>query len=278
MSTLQSHKTGGHRIDAEAAAGGQLVTAFDWTQDAPPIRKAGLVSSPPAVSYAAGVRRLTPVECSRLQGFPDTWLELESTYADAAEAHAAQVLRRVWREAGSEAGEGWRPGILAALLTPTILLAGVHGGWVPWPMAYRRAADGRQVQGSDAWPEGFMRRLWEYAQHRPSPHRREPFEQLARELGRSLSEVPPSEASAIEALLRSRVWSEASQEWPLRSARRADEARRSDGRSGATAPTSRVASPDSRRYAAMGDAVTVPVIEWIGRRLLAEMHRWAVAS
>jgi len=27
--------------------------------------------------------------------------------------------------------------------------------------------------------------------------------------------------------------------------------------------------PDSPRYAALGDAVTVPVIEWIGRRLIA---------
>jgi site-specific DNA-cytosine methylase len=27
--------------------------------------------------------------------------------------------------------------------------------------------------------------------------------------------------------------------------------------------------PDSRRYAALGDAVTVPVAEWIGRRLAA---------
>jgi site-specific DNA-cytosine methylase len=26
--------------------------------------------------------------------------------------------------------------------------------------------------------------------------------------------------------------------------------------------------PDSRRYAALGDAVTVPVAEWIGRRLM----------
>jgi DNA (cytosine-5)-methyltransferase 1 len=26
--------------------------------------------------------------------------------------------------------------------------------------------------------------------------------------------------------------------------------------------------PDGRRYAAMGDAVTVPVAEWIGRRIL----------
>jgi DNA (cytosine-5)-methyltransferase 1 len=32
-------------------------------------------------------------------------------------------------------------------------------------------------------------------------------------------------------------------------------------------------APDSRRYAALGDAVTVPVAEWIGRRLLAEHLR-----
>lgn len=33
---------------------------------------------------------------------------------------------------------------------------------------------------------------------------------------------------------------------------------------------------DSRRYAALGDAVTVPVAEWIGRRLLAHLrHREA---
>ena len=29
------------------------------------------------------------------------------------------------------------------------------------------------------------------------------------------------------------------------------------------------ATPDGPRYAALGDAVTVPVIEWLGRRILA---------
>jgi DNA (cytosine-5)-methyltransferase 1 len=41
---------------------------------------------------------------------------------------------------------------------------------------------------------------------------------------------------------------------------------------GVRAPTGisrRLDTPDSPRYAALGDAVTVPVIEWIGRRLLA---------
>lgn len=32
-----------------------------------------LHASPPSVSIKSGVRRLTPVECERLQGYPDDW-------------------------------------------------------------------------------------------------------------------------------------------------------------------------------------------------------------
>ncbi len=53
VSTLQaSGGDRGHRIDAEGAAGGHLR----------PVE--------------GGVRRLTPVECERLQGFPDDWSEV----------------------------------------------------------------------------------------------------------------------------------------------------------------------------------------------------------
>ena len=45
----------------------------------------------------------------------------------------------------------------------------------------------------------------------------------------------------------------------------ADGVRKATGLSGRLDP----AAPDGPRYAALGDAVTVPVIEWIGRRLLA---------
>ncbi len=36
-------------------------------------------------------------------------------------------------------------------------------------------------------------------------------------------------------------------------------------------------APDSRRYAALGDAVTVPVAEWLGQRLLAAVSARAAA-
>ena len=49
VSTLQGGGRRGHRIDAEGAAGGHLITA------------------------GSGVRRFTPLERERLQGFPDDW-------------------------------------------------------------------------------------------------------------------------------------------------------------------------------------------------------------
>ena len=33
------------------------------------------------IKYPAGIRRLTPVECERLQGFPDNWTEGQSDSA-----------------------------------------------------------------------------------------------------------------------------------------------------------------------------------------------------
>ena len=201
------------------------------------------------------VRRLTPTECIRLQGFPDTWLEIHD--GSKSEAHARQILHSVWLSAYEEAREGWRSGVLASLLTPEVLLTGVYGGWVSWEVAGRCATSRGEISGEDAWPEGFVRRLWEVAQYRPTSHRRESFEQLARELGRSLSELPLEEAQAIETVLNSRLWSQASTEQPLRYARSETEEW-----------TASDSLADSACYRQMGNAVAVPVVEWIVRRLV----------
>lgn len=251
----------GGGVDDNTAQGGHLVPiGFHMIQD--PIHTEngspalGRKSNGMGVAHAAGVRRLTPVECLRLQSLPDDWLEPPD--ADPDKAHARQVLHLLWREAGAEA-MGERPSrIAAALLTPEVLLAGVHSGWVSWEVAARCAAGRRALPGANAWPEGFVRALWRCAEHRPSPHRRESFEQLARELGRPLSELPHPLAQAEALVLGSRLWSQASAEWPLRHARSAAEAGTFAGG----------VSPDSRRYAAIGDAVTVNVAQWIAERLL----------
>ncbi len=64
-STLQANHSGGVRMDAESAAGGQLVPD-DTT-----------------------VRRLTPMECERLMGWPDGWTAPEGVKAPDSKRYAA---------------------------------------------------------------------------------------------------------------------------------------------------------------------------------------------
>jgi DNA (cytosine-5)-methyltransferase 1 len=72
----------GYRIDAEAAAGGHLV-AFSENQRGELVASTSMPAlntgggkpgrGYPAVMDGVVVRRLTPTECERLQGFPDHW-------------------------------------------------------------------------------------------------------------------------------------------------------------------------------------------------------------
>ena len=128
-STLQGGGRRGYRIDAEGAAGGQLV-AFDLAQitsgenranpqpggPQPPLAATGqpMVAFPVAlrgrengsqaeiaalqanqitgIQTTTGVRRLTPLECERLQGFPDFWTLCD---ADGNEQSDAARYRRL---------------------------------------------------------------------------------------------------------------------------------------------------------------------------------------
>lgn len=108
VSTLQK-PAGGWRINAEAAAGGHLVpvahtlrgsghdasedgsgqVAFHPTQD--PIsmgdRSPALGRNTPGMGVmAAGVRRLTPRECERLQGWPDDYTRWDAEGREAADS------------------------------------------------------------------------------------------------------------------------------------------------------------------------------------------------
>ena len=215
------------------------------------------------VAQGMAVRRLTPRECSRLQGFPDDYLELK--YADADEAHATQVLHELWREAGTPALEeqGWRTGIVAALLTPEILLAGVHVGWLSWEVAARCAAARGALPGEEHNQEGFVRALRLAGEAGRSPFGRESFEQLARELGSDLSALPLEGAQAGAVLRGSRLWPEAQAKWPLRYALATGKAREKPDR----------LNPDGPRYKALGNSWAVPCVRWIGRRIFAELHK-----
>lgn len=90
----------GYRVGAEEAAGGQLLTPCDFvnaldTQRGGPddnsaqaghlvahalcarTQKGGDPTTDTYTPTREGVRRLTPTECERLQGFPDGWTQLE---------------------------------------------------------------------------------------------------------------------------------------------------------------------------------------------------------
>jgi len=232
-----------------------------WAEDVmPPLQSKNGVDTKSggrmeSVATTSGVRRLTPMECTRLQGFPDDWQEVSD--ADETQAHAREVLHGMWREVGAKNREGWRLRIALALLTPEVLLAGVHGGWVSWEMATRSATASREIQGEDTWPEGFLCALWQANEDRPSPYRRQSFEQFARELGRPLQELPLEGSQARAYLLGSELWPQASQEWPLRYAQSESETRLNTVLS------------DSARYRQLGNAVAVPVARWIGARIMA---------
>ena len=89
VSTLQAAGgERGYRIDAEAAAGGQLVAfALRGREDGAlteihadgstvgSLRAAEGGSSRDYIASDTIVRRLTPIECERLQGFPDEWTD-----------------------------------------------------------------------------------------------------------------------------------------------------------------------------------------------------------
>jgi hypothetical protein len=200
------------------------------------------------------VRRLTPVECARLQGFPDDYLELK--YGSEAKAHAAQVLHELWKSASSFAREGWRLGVAASLLTPQVLLSGVHGGWISWDVAARCASSRGSLSGEAVWPENFLRALRFNSEYRPSPYRRESFEQLERESQGLVSKLSYERAQTEAFLFSSGLWEEAQRTWPLRYA---------------LATTSQIKSnkmnPDGPRYRAIGNSMAVPVMRWICERL-----------
>lgn len=214
-------------------------------------------TKPPRVAGPTGVRRLTPRECLRLQGFPDDYLELK--YGTETKAHAAQVLHELWKTANTFAREGWRSGVAASLLTPQILLAGVHGGWISWEMAERCASARRAISCEAVWSENFVRELRINSERRSSPYRRESFEQLERESQGLVPQLSYERAQAEAFLLNSRLWKAAQRTWPLRYA---------------LATPSQIASgkmnPDGPRCKAIGNSMAVPVMRWIGQRILQQ--------
>jgi DNA-cytosine methyltransferase len=203
------------------------------------------------------VRRLTPVECSRLQGFPDDYLELK--YANAEEAHAAQILHELWQQVRKKdfKREEWRNGISSSLLTPQILLTGVHGGWVSWEVARECFGTPGAVACEASVCERLLQAVRVCEELGCSPYQRESFRQFSEELNVPLPELPYENSQARKILRSSRLWQEAQRTWPLRYALATEKERQAG----------RITTPDAPRYKAMGNSMAVPVMAWIGKRI-----------
>ena len=165
----------------------------------------------------------------------------------------------------------WQTGVLAPLLTPQILLTGVYGGWISWQVAERCARARREIQGEDYCSAGFLQSLRINAELGYSPYRRESFEQCAMELGCTVSELPQFRTQDQAGLLNTGVQSASQGPQLLRQAlSEMEEVGRSNtGEEESTYTTASRSLADSHRYRQLGNAVCVPVAEWIGRRLVA---------
>lgn len=81
-------------LDAKAGGGGRVeAVAFNWQNGGGygNANDALGIPSPPAVCASTIVRRLTPVECERLQGFPDGWTQI-GTDKPTADTHRYKQL------------------------------------------------------------------------------------------------------------------------------------------------------------------------------------------
>lgn len=214
-------------------------------------------------------------------------------HASTQEARAGALLRWVRDGLGEEAFAEWGLGILDTLQPPQVLRSALHGSELrPAAFSWRWVVH-CALSRAEARAEGAMQSLREARREGRSPQGREPSEQLARELGAYLSELPQPGAQA-ERFLRD-LWDASEGLWVLRQALSAVQKvwrpARSESQSafagwrvrrltpeeceflmgyprGYTAiPYRGKSAADGPRYKALGNSMAVNVMRWIGRRI-----------
>lgn len=275
----------GGDADDNTAQGGHLVpVGFHMTQD--PIHSNG--GTPALGRTTSGMGVYAP----------------GGSTASADQARTLEVLRTLREALGEEAFAEWCARVIAPLRSPEVLRAVLHGtGLRLASEAVHRSEDGAAARLEDgaSWAVFAVREAARLGRSSPRP---QPAEQRARELGAHLPLLPHpgAQARALLLYLRStpqgaRLLREAlpALEEVGRSAAGKAEPTHAGVQSGLkggpglgvrrltprlrecerlqslpdgwTAPPG-LHAPDGRRYAAVGDAVTSNVAQWIGERLL----------
>jgi DNA (cytosine-5)-methyltransferase 1 len=217
------------------------------------------------------------------------------THDDAAQTGPCKALRALLEAVGEEAFAQWGLGVLAAFWPAEVLRSEVHGGGVRCAAFPQRGLVNVALSRSQVGAAWSVRDLWEAGCNGCPPSRWGPHEQLARQLGAYLSELPYSPSPA-QRLLHD-LWGASEGVGLLRQALSAvQEARRSARGEGQPAPTGSAVrrltveecealqgfprsytlipwrkgvAPDGPRYKALGNSMAVPVMAWIGRRIEA---------
>jgi DNA (cytosine-5)-methyltransferase 1 len=179
---------------------------------------------------------------------------METKDASTQEANAGTLLRALRREVGAEAFAQWGLGILNSLQRPQILQQALHGCGI------RRAAreagcllDDGALPRAESVPAGPMRALWQDGPDGRSSQGRQLAQQLARELGAAVPQLPHQDTSPVMTVRRlTPAECELLMGFP----------------DGYTLVEYRgKPAADGPRYKALGNSMAVPVMRWIGERI-----------
>lgn len=258
-------------IKAEHAWTGQLV-AFDTTQVTSATNRSNPQPGDPCHPLAAGAH-------------PPA-IAIGSQHAHAEETGPIEALRALREAVGAEAFQQWCAGVAVSLQPAQVLRHDLHGAGIRCEAdeGRRRLDDGALPRAEDgaAWP---MRQVWEAGRQRRAPQGRELPEQLARQLGEALSQLPHEGAQPAWLLQCLRGTGQGAGVLqpalpsvqggaPALQVRRLTpvEAERLQGfPDNYTAipwrgkPASEC--PDGPRYKALGNSWATNVVNWLGRRL-----------
>lgn len=278
--TLQAQNNGSTAVPAVALA--PALTASNNPSRSP---QSSEVTQQVAAVHAAAmqVRRLTPRDHQIIGG----------QYGDAPKAGPVETLRTLRAEIGEEAFSAWAAGVLVSFQPEEVLRQALHGAGVRLPAWSRNwlvyctlalpkdRASGAVQSVRESAGEGCASQGWQ------------PQEQLSRELGAYLSELPRSGASAEGIVFCLRQAGEGSR--LLQSALSAveklgrpvvDESKSAFGgmqvrrltpteceflqgfpRNYTLIPYRGKPAADGPRYKALGNSMAVPVVRWIFERL-----------
>jgi len=220
----------------------------------------------------------------------------EDNYGLSEEADTVALLRTLRQAVGAQAFQEWGLGVVASLPAPEILRSFLHGRGVRCPTEPKHGLVDYALAFAQGCPEGVVLSLWRAGCLGRPPQGWRPSEQLAGELGAALSLLPyaPSPAARLVRCLRK---ADEGSRLLRQALSTLEEVGQSDGGQGqpthGTYAVRRLTveecealqgfprgftripwrgrpaedCPDGPRYRAIGNAMAVPVMGWIGRRI-----------